>query len=31
MRKSFQLPGQYLPWLVLLFFVDAFAELLLGL
>ena len=29
MRKSFQLPGQYLPWLVLLFFVDAFAALLL--
>lgn len=31
MRKSFQLPGQYLPWLVLLFFVDAFAALLLWL
>lgn len=29
MRKRFKLPGQYLPWLFLLFFVDAFAVLLL--
>ena len=31
MRKNFKLPGQYLPWLFLLFFVDAFATLLLWL
>lgn len=31
MRKRFKLPGQYLPWLFLLFFVDAFAALLLWL
>ncbi len=28
MSKSFKLPGQYLPWLLLLFLVDAFTALL---